>query len=186
MNYLIIDTSAKPVLCIASREGQRALFDEIPPVNTSSSVIPAVDAVLRQAGLSVADLQLVACVAGPGSFTGIRIGVSVANAFGLTGCPRLGVNALDVVAFGDEDRLPAIPSRAGYCYTAQGELRCEQVGALASVGLQGSGAQRVLSRTQYIDKLVGYVEAHCQDASSEVIRPIYLKKSQAERMREGE
>lgn len=42
-------------------------------------LMPAVDATLREAGMAVRDLARVACGAGPGSFTGLRIGAAIAK-----------------------------------------------------------------------------------------------------------
>jgi tRNA threonylcarbamoyladenosine biosynthesis protein TsaB len=60
---------------------------------------PTVRALLREAGLSPAGLAAVAVAIGPGSYTGLRIGLSLAQGLGLaTGCPVVGVPTLDIVA----------------------------------------------------------------------------------------
>lgn len=49
--------------------------------NHSIKVLPMIEAVLLQAGISFADIDVYACGVGPGSFTGVRIGVATAKGF---------------------------------------------------------------------------------------------------------
>jgi tRNA threonylcarbamoyladenosine biosynthesis protein TsaB len=54
---------------------------------------------LKQAGVSYSDLTAIACGAGPGSFTGIRVGVAAARGFGLAlKIPVHGVSSLQAIA----------------------------------------------------------------------------------------
>ena len=93
------------------------------------SLLPLVDGVLREAGLSVSDVDRFAVGIGPGSFTGTRIGVASAKglAFG-TGHPLSGVDAFRAlaaeVAF-DGPVAVAIDARKAEVYVAvvlRGEL----------------------------------------------------------------
>lgn len=65
----------------------------------SQRLLPMVDRVLAEAGLRPADLGAVACTTGPGSFTGLRIGLATAKglAFALN-IPAFGVPTLDALA----------------------------------------------------------------------------------------
>ena len=55
--------------------------------------------VLRDAGYTIKDVQGIAVGIGPGSFTGVRVGVTMAKAFALAlDCPIIGVSSLDAVA----------------------------------------------------------------------------------------
>ena len=170
-----------------ARKGEAlCVVDEIPAVNTSTSIMPTVDKVLAGVGLRPDRLQRIACVVGPGSFTGIRIGVSVANAMSLAGPARLPLNALEVLRLGrSEDVVAAIPSRKGFDYTTVGELSLEEVGALRSVGVEGSGAATIISRQGYIDLLDAAVLDGYDHVSDDFFQPVYLKKSQAERQLES-
>ncbi len=69
------------------------------PERHSVALAPTVERLLREAGASPADLDGVAVGLGPGSFTGVRIGVSFAKAmaYGL-GRPLAGVSTLDALA----------------------------------------------------------------------------------------
>ena len=59
-----------------------------------------IDALLKNAGISVADLDLIAVSAGPGSFTGVRIGLGVAQGLGESaGVEVMAVSSLAHVAY---------------------------------------------------------------------------------------
>ena len=65
----------------------------------AQTLLPLIDSVIRQAGLSRADLGLVAFGQGPGAFTGIRLGCSVAQGIAMAlGIPVVAVNSLQAVA----------------------------------------------------------------------------------------
>lgn len=63
--------------------------------------MPMVDAVMRKAGLPPAELDVVATTVGPGSFTGIRVGIAAARGIALAAHARLlGVTSFEAVAAG--------------------------------------------------------------------------------------
>jgi tRNA threonylcarbamoyladenosine biosynthesis protein TsaB len=73
----------------------------------SVQLAPTVDEMLRRQGLSAMDLTAVGVALGPGSFTGLRIGVSVAKGLCLAlGIPIVGVPTLDAMAYAPRSRLP--------------------------------------------------------------------------------
>lgn len=84
--------------------------------NHTVELAPAVDALLQRAAITPIDLQAVAVALGPGSFTGLRIGMSLAKGLALASEGRtalVGVPTLDVVAAGQlhpdgVDRLCAV------------------------------------------------------------------------------
>jgi tRNA threonylcarbamoyladenosine biosynthesis protein TsaB len=69
--------------------------------NHARQLMPTVDRMLNQIGCTPADLEVVAAARGPGSFTGLRVGLAVARglAFSLE-IPLYGIGSLDVVAAG--------------------------------------------------------------------------------------
>ncbi len=70
-----------------------------PKVSHSNSLISDIAGTLEEAGLSLQDVELLACAAGPGSFTGLRIGVATLKALAATlGKPCVGVSTLAAVA----------------------------------------------------------------------------------------
>lgn len=77
MNVLALDTSGS--VLYAAIKTDNGLYTNNLEKNTmhhSESIIPVIDALLKQASLSVSDLDLLVCTRGPGSFTGLRIAMS--------------------------------------------------------------------------------------------------------------
>jgi tRNA threonylcarbamoyladenosine biosynthesis protein TsaB len=83
----------------------------------ASSVLAEIDEVLKEAGVAVREVELFACAAGPGSFTGLRAGLATLKALALTlGRPAVGVPTLHAVAYAARpaERLAAlIPAGRG-------------------------------------------------------------------------
>ncbi len=82
---------------------------------TSSSLqakrlIPMVEKMLAESGITYSELSCVACTVGPGSFTGIRIGLASARAIGFAAAiPVLGFSSLQVIAMEIKDKNPKYP-----------------------------------------------------------------------------
>lgn len=101
MKILAIDSSA---VCgsAAVCDGKKRLSESF--INTththSETLLPMVESALERAELTVDDIDMFACTVGPGSFTGVRIGVSLIKglAFG-KGKPCVGVSTLEAAAF---------------------------------------------------------------------------------------
>jgi tRNA threonylcarbamoyladenosine biosynthesis protein TsaB len=87
---------------------------------SARSLAPAIDQLLARVGWLPADVQLVAVATGPGSFTGLRIGVTTAKTFAYAvGCDVVGVPTLAAIA----TRAPSNVSRVWVVLNAQrGEL----------------------------------------------------------------
>lgn len=89
----------------------------------SEGLMPMVDFVLKSAGAEIADISLFACVTGPGSFTGIRIGVSAVKAFAQAADkPCVSINTLDSlcanIQYFDGMICPVLDARRQEVYTA--------------------------------------------------------------------
>ncbi len=93
------------------------------PLRHEETVMPAVDQLLQETGLDPSDLTALAVDVGPGSFTGVRIGVCHGNAMALAlSLPIVPVNALEALAFpflgGDRPVAAIIDARNGNGYGA--------------------------------------------------------------------
>jgi len=99
---LVIDTSGPVCAAGIFDAGANALVaskSEILGKGHAERLIPMIDEVLREAGLTLKDMTRVGVTTGPGSFTGIRVGVAAARGFALSlGIPAVGVTTLMVVA----------------------------------------------------------------------------------------
>ena len=81
-------------------------------VSRASTLLADVDALLRQAGAHPRDIDALAIGTGPGSFTGIRIGLAAARGLGLAlGVTAAGVSTLDALAAGAPGATPVIDAK---------------------------------------------------------------------------
>ena len=121
---LLIETSTS-VLSVALACDGTVVAERIctEPRMQASLTAPLVKEVLDNAGLKVTDCDAVAVSSGPGSYTGLRVGVSTAKglAFG-AGKPLIAVGTLDILVDGVTDRpdfiVPMIDARRMEVYTA--------------------------------------------------------------------
>lgn len=99
---LYIET-ATDVCSVALSRGAEVigLKEEAGGNNHAKHLLPFVDEVLKQSGCTVSDLNGVAVSVGPGSYTGLRIGVSTAKGIAYTaGIPVMAVGTLESIAQG--------------------------------------------------------------------------------------
>ena len=98
---LAIDTAAPRLQLATLTEAGTELFSEEMLQGQAERIIPAIEALLARTGLAYASLQRIAVTAGPGSFTGLRIGLSAARGLGLAlGVPVLGIPSLLALSLG--------------------------------------------------------------------------------------
>lgn len=100
-NFLAVDTSCNYLTVIASKNGE-TFTTHIPDcaMKHSVSLMNAVDETLKKANMHPSECDFFAAVVGAGSFTGIRIGISVAKGFCLAyDKPALAVTSFDVAAY---------------------------------------------------------------------------------------
>ncbi len=124
MKILAIDTSG-PV-CGVSVLVDHTIRYECAVCNKlthSANLMPMVDAALNASGLGLKDIDRIAVVVGPGSFTGVRIGVSTVKAMAHgAGKPCVAIDALEAMAAGITDFdgviCPIQDARAGQVYGA--------------------------------------------------------------------
>ncbi len=87
----------------------------------SETLLPMIDALVKEVGVDKKEIEAVACASGPGSFTGLRIGCATAKGIGLAmGVPIVPVPTLMGLAYNVSDRLvvPLMDARRGQVYTA--------------------------------------------------------------------
>ncbi|EUJ28202.1 hypothetical protein MFLO_12426 [Listeria floridensis FSL S10-1187] len=95
-----IDTATDTMSIALSKDGSViGEFTTNLKKNHSVRLLPAIDILLKECGVSVEALTKIAVSAGPGSFTGLRIGVTTAKTLAWDlGIPLVGVSSLEVLA----------------------------------------------------------------------------------------
>ena len=100
MRILALETSAKAVSAAVTEDGKVLCSGyQDTGLTHSRTLMPIVEAMLKNTGLPVQDCDAVAVAAGPGSFTGIRIGVSAAKGLAFAADkPCAAVSTLEAMA----------------------------------------------------------------------------------------
>ncbi|MDR2753781.1 MAG: tRNA (adenosine(37)-N6)-threonylcarbamoyltransferase complex dimerization subunit type 1 TsaB [Oscillospiraceae bacterium] len=222
MITLGIDTSAVFVSAALCKDGRvLAQRFESGARTHSETLLPMVEEVLQESGLVVGSVNRFAVTCGPGSFTGVRIGVAAVKGMAFVGQrPCAGVSALAAMAVRaqNEEAVPpvlccAMDARRGQVYAAvfeNGRRTMEDtalpVAALAQrlpadkpVWFLGDGAQLCRDtlekrpnwqlapeNVRYQTGLGAVLAARAEDyRPPALLRAVYLRPSQAERLRLG-
>jgi tRNA threonylcarbamoyladenosine biosynthesis protein TsaB len=100
MKVLALDTSCpQGTVAIANDERVIAYLESDVTEKHSAKLLPLVDEALKKASLDIKDIDLYVVVTGPGSFTGLRIGLSVIKGFTFTDRkPIVTVSSLEALA----------------------------------------------------------------------------------------
>jgi len=99
MNVLAVDT-ALTACSVAILAGDRAtVVSEPMPRGHAEALMPMLESAFAQAGLGYGDIDRFVVTIGPGTFTGVRVGVSAVRGFALTtGKPAVGISTLQALA----------------------------------------------------------------------------------------
>lgn len=106
--WLLIDTTGQGCHVGLTHQGVCWTDSDMQPQSHTKRILPMIESLLAQAKLSMQDVQGIVYTKGPGSFTGVRVGVSVVQGLAFaSSIPTLGVSTLMALAW------------QGYCQTQQ-------------------------------------------------------------------
>jgi tRNA threonylcarbamoyladenosine biosynthesis protein TsaB len=195
MLTLAFDT-ATGVATTALVRDQRVLGER---TGRAAEVLADADQLLRAAGVVPRDLDLLAVGVGPGSFTGVRIGLAAARGVALAlDLPVAGVSTLDALAAGAPGAVPVIDARRGEIFVLlSGVVRCMAPDALevdpgrtyvgdgavryrATIEAAGGvvppdGSELHVPRARFHARLAG------EGVPAEQVEPLYLRVPDAEK-----
>lgn len=115
MKILAIDTSSK-ICSVTIFEDLKTIIELQNDDEKTHSVklMPMIDTAFKETNLSLDDIDLLACSLGPGSFTGVRIGIATVKAFAdVKNIPIVGISSLEILAY--NVRELALSSNALVC-----------------------------------------------------------------------
>ena len=137
MKLLAIDTAAGPcAACVFDTGSGEVIGREVRDIGKghAEQLMSVIDAAMRQASIGFAELGAVAVSVGPGSFTGVRVGVAAARGLALAlKVPAIGVTTLEAIAADANDDLcfginlapaPVKVSQAGQDYLLEEGHAC--------------------------------------------------------------
>lgn len=232
MLILGIESSAGPCGAALVRDGKCIADFRLNNQKThSQTLLPMIDEMFRQSGCGREELAAIAVSAGPGSYTGLRIGSATAKGIGLAlGIPVIPVPTLESLAFGAGSAgtvvCPLMDARRREVFTAlyrtgttadgrpqeleapkcvpMAERLRELADTSETILFCGDGADLYEQEIRGASPRFAVVPAHIREAdagaaavlgeilygegiyeSADLHVPRYLKKSQAERVREG-
>lgn len=169
----------------------------------SKITLSVIDDMLSRLSISKRDIKRIVCVNGPGSFTGLRIGVTIAKVWAYSlNIDIVGVSSLYVLATGVEGDyiVPIIDARRGYvyagiydknynvvmkdCYISLEELSSRVSGLDSFVYVSSNGFNGSIEYVPNVERIFKYLDMdNVSDSFSFV--PNYLKRVEAEEKLNG-
>ena len=213
MKILCIDTSSK--LCSVAILENNALINKLELDNGlthSETLMPLIKELLEKSNISLKDIELLISDIGPGSFTGIRIGVATCKAFSDSlNIPCIGISSLEVLAYNEKSNgiiCSTIDCKNDNCYFALYELENENYTILEEPCAKTVQEVLDILDTKYSNKqinfvgdgipsnstncylnvenlgIAGYKKFISRSNVGEDVLPLYLKKPQAQKQLE--
>ena len=204
MNLLIIDCSTGMKLYLIKNNEEFVFVDENQKRHTDT-LLSTVDDLFTQAGLSVKDLDCIGVCVGPGSFTGIRVAVSICKGLSVESKIKVVVATnFDIYQFNEKENYALVlEGFSDYVYVREkfGEVvndLCVAVDEFANKLLQNNNKAIVYVQNDKIKESLNKFNIESQIAKNDTIslfkykinnkifselnkiEPIYLRASQAE------
>ncbi|MBQ6371722.1 MAG: tRNA (adenosine(37)-N6)-threonylcarbamoyltransferase complex dimerization subunit type 1 TsaB [Oscillospiraceae bacterium] len=129
MLMLAFESSAKPASVALVRDGELlAQYSQYTTLTHSRTLLPMAEDLLRNCDIKIGDVDIFAVAHGPGSFTGIRIGVSTVKGLAwASGKPCTGVSTLEAMAWNGISHggyiCPVMDARRSQVYNALFEIK---------------------------------------------------------------
>ena len=126
---LAFESSARPASVALMRDGELiAQYSQYTTLTHSRTLLPMAEDMLKNCDVQISDVDIFAVAHGPGSFTGIRIGVSTVKGLAwASGKPCTGVSTLEAMAWNGISRggyiCPVMDARRSQVYNALFEIK---------------------------------------------------------------
>ena len=190
MKYLFIDSATTNLVVAIIKDGKISyIYNKNEGHDTSSKMMPILAEAFDKAELKPQDIDKIFAVTGPGSFTGIRVGLTVAKTMAYTlNIPIVPISSLEVMASGNGGTA-LINARRGYVFAGTYDNDLNNVYPDSYVLMNDSLSKPYISYDSFdfetlkpnIDVLK-VVKKHENDESvnPHTINPNYLKLTEAE------
>lgn len=139
-------------------------------------LVPMIDAIIKKSGLTLRDISRIAVTCGPGSFTGVRIGLTTARTLGMAlNKPVFGMSTLDLLSKSTDADLVIIDTKRGDFY---GQVKGEQprIWSQDEVNsFNGLIAQDAMPDVGLLARIAGDVHLPENFVTAEAPQPVYLR-----------
>ncbi|MBQ9276446.1 MAG: tRNA (adenosine(37)-N6)-threonylcarbamoyltransferase complex dimerization subunit type 1 TsaB [Clostridia bacterium] len=189
MKAILIDTTSQN-LCLVLIDGEKTFASEheVGKSGHSKVLMPYLDELLSHANVKVDELDTIGVVVGPGSFTGIRIGVATATALAFSlNAKRIAITSFELLAYSRKKASLAVDAGHGNLYVAE----CEN-GKVVSTDFIDGDVAKTVNRKKFefepakkysLSAVLALVAKEKAEKAEyvQVFEPYYMRKSQAER-----
>lgn len=182
MKILAVDTSSK--LCSVAILEDKNLIKKLELDNGlthSETLMPLIQQLLNECSLSLNNINLLVSDIGPGSFTGIRIGVSSCKAFSDSlNIPCVGISSLEVLAYNIQNDgiiCSTIDCKNNNCYFTLYELNSGNYNVIIEPCAKSVNDVLDLLNSQYYNKCISFVG---DGIPSEKLHSIYDNNADSE------
>lgn len=192
MKYLFIDSATATLVVAIVIDGEITyLYNKHVDKDMSSNVMPVIAEAFKVSGIEPKDLNKIFAVNGPGSFTGIRVGLTVAKtmAWALK-IPVVPISSLEAIASAgnDETNIALIDARRGYVYAGAYDEKLNNKFAdthilLEDLDIKGNyisydGFEAIKPQVDVLK----IIKKHAEDegVNPHILNPKYLKLTEAE------
>lgn len=182
MNYLFIDTSNNLIISIIKDD--KIIYNYTSDtIETSTIILKAIDDAFKETNLDAFKINKIFIVTGPGSFTGIRVGLDVAKIMGyLLNIPLIPLSELELMATKESLAAPIIDARRGYVYGAlYDNLKPILSDRYILLSELKHNNYTIVDNNKDCD-ILKIIKKHESDnpVNPHAIKPCYLKKTEAE------
>lgn len=195
MKYLFINSATANLVVAILIDGKIAyLYDNNDDKDTSSKIMPVIDEAFKKSKIIPKEIDKIFVVNGPGSFTGIRVGLTVAKVMGYSfNIPVIPISSLEFMCSGyDYDVMGLIDARRGYVYAGGYDKNLNSIYKDSYILFDNISNVKFVSYDKFdFDVLVPkfdllkIIKKHEDDSVLNVhsINPNYLKLTEAEEKR---
>lgn len=184
MNILAIDTTGKHLTVALKAKGEwNVVFNKQCNLNHSIVINRQIDDMVKQAGISYADIDVCACNVGVGSFTGIRVGIATIKGLCFASTKKLvSVNTFEILAYNTQEQVAVlVPDNRGfYCQRFENGVAVDQA---LHVECEPDDNVKIFfdNEIDYTANFMALVESKVSKGEfAQNLVPLYVRKSQAE------
>lgn len=181
MNTLFLDTHANKVVVVIFKDNKIIVKKEVETIyNHSETTMPILIEALNEANCNINDINLIICVNGPGSFTGVRIGVTIAKTLAFTlKVPIKVISSLLIKAVSfDHDNINILESEKNGVFLANFDKNNNLIGEYKYYSNNDFKESKINAlgdiKIDYL-RILDFVKT-IEDINPHLVNPLYVKK----------